>query len=135
MDAVAQIAKTGYVFVLDRKTGEPLFPIAYRKAPASALDGEKLSETQPYPLKPPPFTRQAFTEDMITNRTPEAHAAVLDTFKRLDSNGMFTPPSRRGTILFPGTDGGGEWGGAALDPETGLLYVNSNEQPWISSGW
>jgi quinoprotein glucose dehydrogenase len=131
VDAVAQIAKTGYVFVLDRKTGEPLFPIEYRKAPASPLDGEKLSETQPRPVKPPPFTRQAFTEDIITRRTPGAHAAVLDVFKKIDSNGMFTPPSLRGTILFPGTDGGGEWGGAAFDPATGLLYVNSNEQPWI----
>jgi len=131
IDAVAQIAKTGYVFVLDRKTGEPLFPIGYRKTLPSLLDGEKLSETQPYPLKPPPFTRQNFTEDMITRRTPEAHAAVLETFRRLDSKGIFTPPSLRGTILFPGTDGGGEWGGAAFDPSTGLLYVNSNEQPWI----
>jgi quinoprotein glucose dehydrogenase len=130
VDAVAQIAKTGYVYVFERKTGKPLFPIASRKVPASALDGEKLAETQPYPVKPPPFTRQAFTEDMITNRTPEAHAAVLQTFKQLDSNGIFTPPSLRGTMLFPGTDGGGEWGGAAFDPETGLLYVNSNEQPW-----
>ena len=68
---------------------------------------------------------------MITNRTPEAHAAVLEQFKKVDSNGMFTPPSLRGTMLFPGTDGGGEWGGAAFDPQTGLLYVNSNEQPWI----
>ena len=91
----------------------------------------KLSETQPYPVKPPPFTRQTFTEDMVTNRTPEAHAAVLAKLRKLDSNGMFTPPSLRGTVLFPGTDGGGEWGGAAFDPETGLLYVNSNEQPWI----
>ena len=131
IDAVAQIAKTGYVFVLDRKTGTPLFPIANRKVAPSPLDGEKLAETQPYPVKPPPFTRQAFTEDMITNRTPEAHAAVLATFKQVDSNGIFTPPSRRGTMLFPGTDGGGEWGGAAFDPDTALLYVNSNEQPWI----
>jgi quinoprotein glucose dehydrogenase len=130
VEAVAQIAKTGYVFVFDRKTGEPLFPIAERKVPASRLDGEKLSATQPYPLKPPPFTRQEFTEDMVTNRTPAAHAAVLEMFRKLDSNGIFTPPSTRGTILMPGTDGGAEWGGAAFDPETGLLYVNSNEQPW-----
>ena len=131
VDAIAQITKTGYVYVFDRRTGEPLFPIAYRKAPASPLDGEKLAETQPYPVKPPPFTRQAFTADMITNRTPEAHAAVLEMFRKLDSNGIFTPPSLRGTVLMPGTDGGGEWGGAAFDPETGLLYVNSNEQPWV----
>jgi len=131
VDAVAQIAKTGFVFVLDRKTGEPLFPIEYRRVPASTLDGERAAETQPYPLKPPPFTRQIFTEDMVSNRTPEAHTAVLEWLRKLDSKGMFTPPSARGTVLMPGTDGGGEWGGAAFDPETGLLYVNSNEQPWI----
>jgi quinoprotein glucose dehydrogenase len=131
VDAVAQITKTGYVFVLDRRTGKPLFPIQYRPVPASQVDGEKLAETQPYPVKPPSFTRQRFTEDMITNRTPEAHAAVLEMFRKLDSQGLFGPPSLRGTILFPGTDGGGEWGGAAFDPATGLLYVNSNEQPWI----
>jgi quinoprotein glucose dehydrogenase len=131
VEAVAQITKTGYVYVLDRKTGRPLFPVKYRKVPASNVDGEMLSLTQPYPVKPPPFTRQAFTEDMITNRTPEAHAAVLEKFRSVDSNGIYTPPSLRGTMLFPGTDGGGEWGGAAFDPDTGLLYVNSNEQPWI----
>lgn len=131
VDAVAQIAKTGFVFVLDRKTGAPLFPIEYRKVPASTLDGEKAAETQPYPVKPPSFTRQTFTEDMVTNRTPEAHAAVLEWLRKLDSGGMFTPPSTRGTVLMPGTDGGAEWGGAAFDPQTGLLYVNSNEQPWI----
>lgn len=131
VEAVAQIAKTGYVYVLDRKTGKPLFDVKDRQVPASTVDGEKLSLTQPYPVKPPPFTRQAFTEDMITRRTPEAHAAVLEKFRSVDSNGVYTPPSLRGTMLFPGTDGGGEWGGAAFDPDTGLLYVNSNEQPWI----
>ena len=131
VEAVAQITKTGFVFVLDRKTGQPLFPIEYRKTPASTLEGEQLAATQPYPLKPPPFTRQNFTEDMLTRRTPEAHAAVLKQFRAVDSNGMYTPPSLRGTMIFPGVDGGGEWGGAAFDPETGLLYVNSNEQPWI----
>ncbi len=131
IDAVAQITKTGYVFVFDRRTGSPLFPIAYKKAPVSSLEGEVLARDQPYPLKPAPFTRQTFTEDMVTDRTPEAHAAVLERLKALDSNGMFTPPSLRGTVLMPGTDGGAEWGGAAFDPESGLLYVNSNEQPWI----
>jgi quinoprotein glucose dehydrogenase len=131
VEAVSQITKTGYVYVFDRKTGEPLFPVGQKKVLQSKLDGERLSETQPYPLKPPPYTRQAFTEDMITNRTPEAHAAVLEMFRKIDSNGIFTPPSLRGTMLMPGTDGGGEWGGAAFDPETALLYVNSNEQPWI----
>jgi quinoprotein glucose dehydrogenase len=131
VEAVAQITKTGYVFLLDRRTGEPLFPIEYRKVTPSKLDGEKLSEVQPYPVKPPPYTRQTFTEDMVTDRTPEAHAAVLARLKTLDSNGIFTPPSLRGTVLMPGTDGGGEWGGAAFDPQSGLLFVNSNEQPWI----
>ena len=70
------------------------------------------------------------TEDMLTKRTPEAHAAVLERFRQLDS-GMFAPPSLKGTIVFPGFDGGGEWGGAAYDAESGLLYVNANEQPWI----
>jgi quinoprotein glucose dehydrogenase len=131
VEAVAQITKFGYVYVLDRRTGKPLFPIGHKKAPPSPLDGEKLAAEQPYPLLPPPFTRQSFTEDMITHRTPEAHAAVLDIFRKNDSNGMFTPPSLRGGIRFPGVDGGGEWGGAAYDTESGLLYVNSNEQPWI----
>ncbi len=131
VEAVAQIAKTGFVFVLDRRTGAPLFPVEFRKTPASTLDGEQAAATQVYPLKPPPITRQAFTEDMVTNRTPEAHAFVLDWLRKLDSKGMFTPPSTRGTVLMPGTDGGAEWGGAAFDPESGLLYVNSNEQPWI----
>lgn len=131
IDAVAQITKTGYVFVFDRRTGAPLFPIAYKKAPASSLEGEVLAPDQPYPLKPAPFARQTFTEDMVTDRTPAAHAAVLERLKALDSNGIFTPPSLRGTVLMPGTDGGAEWGGAAFDPDSGLLYVNSNEQPWI----
>jgi quinoprotein glucose dehydrogenase len=131
VDAVAQITKTGYVYVLDRKTGKPLFPVKERPVAASALEGEHLSPTQPYPVKPPPFTRQIFTEEMVTNRTPQAHAAVLAKLRSIDSNGIYTPPSTRGTLLFPGTDGGAEWGGAAYDPETGLLYVNSNEQPWI----
>jgi quinoprotein glucose dehydrogenase len=131
VEAVAQITKSGYVYVFDRRTGEPLFPIAYRKAPASSLDGEKLAETQPYPVRPPPYARHGFTEDIVTTRTPEAHAAVLKMVRQLDPSALFGPPSLRGTILFPGTDGGGEWGGAAFDEASGLLFVNSNEQPWI----
>ena len=130
VEAVAQITKYGYVYVLNRRTGEPLFPIESRKVPPSAIDGERLSERQPYPVKPPPFTRQGFTEDMITTRTPEAHADVLARFKKY-SSGFFAPPSFEGTIVFPGVDGGAEWGGAAFDPDSALLYVNSNEMPWI----
>jgi len=130
VEAVAQLTKTGYVYVLDRRTGESLFPILERPVPPSRIDGERLAETQPYPARPPPFTRQELSEDMLTRRTPEAHAAVLGRFRSLRS-GMYEPPSLEGTIIFPGVDGGAEWGGAAFDPDTGLLYVNANEMPWI----
>ncbi len=130
IDAVAQITKLGDVFVLDRRTGASLFPIENRRVPPSAIDGERLAESQPRPTKPPPFARQGLTEAMLTRRTPEAHAAVLERFRKLKS-GMFAPPSFEGTIVFPGFDGGAEWGGAAFDQESGLLFVNSNEMPWI----
>jgi quinoprotein glucose dehydrogenase len=130
VEAVAQVTKFGYVYVLDRRTGASLFPLANRRVPPSDIDGEKLAESQPYPLKPPPFTRQGLTEAMLTRRTPEAHEAVLSRFKQLGS-GMFAPPTERGIIVFPGFDGGAEWGGAAFDPQSALLYVNSNEMPWI----
>jgi quinoprotein glucose dehydrogenase len=130
VEAVAQVTKTGFVFVLDRHTGKPLFPIAYRPVPGSTIDGEQLARTQPVPVMPPPFARSGPTEAMLTRRTPEAHAAVLAQFRTLKA-GLFTPPSLEGTIIFPGVDGGAEWGGAAFDPETALLYVNSNEMPWI----
>jgi quinoprotein glucose dehydrogenase len=130
VDAIAQVTKTGFVFVLDRRTGTPLFPIEYRRVPASTIDGEELSLTQPVPVKPPAFARSGPTETMLTRRTPQAHAAVLAEFRKLKA-GLFTPPSLEGTIIFPGVDGGAEWGGAAFDPDTSLLYVNANEMPWI----
>jgi quinoprotein glucose dehydrogenase len=130
VDAVAQVTKTGFVFVLDRRTGAPLFPIDHRPVPASTIDGEVLSPTQPVPVAPPPFTRSGPTEAMLTRRTPAAHAAVLKQFRALKA-GRFAPPSREGTIIFPGVDGGAEWGGAAFDPASALLYVNANEMPWI----
>ena len=131
VDAVAQITKTGYVYLFERETGKPLFPIEYRKVPTSTLDGERAAETQPFPVLPPPFTRQTLTEDMLTTRTPEAHAAALKIFREYATRGMYDPPNLQGTIIFPGVDGGGEWGGPAFDLETGLLYVNSNEMPWM----
>jgi quinoprotein glucose dehydrogenase len=130
VDAVAQTTKYGYVYVLDRHTGQPLFPIEMRKVPASTIDGEQLATEQPYPTLPVPFARQGLTEDMLTTRTPEAHADVVARFKKYQK-GFFTPPSLEGTIVFPGFDGGAEWGGAAFDPDTSLFYVNSNEMPWI----
>jgi len=131
IDAVSQTTKSGHVFVFERETGKPLFPIEYRQVPPTEVDGEKTAETQPLPLKPPPFARQIFTEEMVTRRTPEAHKAVLEQLQKVRSAGQFVPPSFEGTVIFPGFDGAAEWGGAAFDPETGLLYVNSNEMPWI----
>lgn len=131
VDAVAQITKSGHVYVFERQTGKSLFPIEYKKYPASPVDGEMLAATQPLPLLPEAFARQRLTEDMLTNRTPEAHQFALDKFRKIRSNGQFEPPSLEGTIIFPGFDGGGEWGGAAFDPESGLLYVNSNEMAWV----
>jgi quinoprotein glucose dehydrogenase len=130
VDAVAQITKTGYVYVFDRANGKPLFPIEYRKVAASSVDGERAAETQPYPVKPAPFVRQTLAEDMITTRTPAAHDSALAFFRKYKTNGMYDPPNLNGTIIFPGVDGGGEWGGPAFDPESGLLYVNANEMPW-----
>jgi quinoprotein glucose dehydrogenase len=131
VDAVAQITKSAHVFVFDRATGEPLHPIEEVPVPASDLDDEAVWPTQPLPVRPPPFARQVLGEEQVTRRTPEARRAVLERLRRLRSGGQFVPPSREGTVVFPGFDGGGEWGGAAWDPGTGLLYVNSNEQPWI----
>jgi len=132
VDAVSQTTKSGHVYLFERETGKPLFPIESRGVPTDGGgDGECLSPNQPLPLKPPPFSRQIFTEDTLTKRTPEAHAAVLERFRKLRSAGQFVPPTLAGTVVFPGFDGGSEWGGTAFDPDTGLLYVNANEMAWI----
>jgi quinoprotein glucose dehydrogenase len=130
VEAVAQTTKYGDTFVLDRRTGASLFPIEERPVPQEAVEGEHPAATQPRPVKPPPFTRQGLTEDMLSTRTPEVHADVLKRFKAMRT-GMFQPPSLAGTIVFPGFDGGAEWGGSAFDPSSGLLYVNANEMPWV----
>ncbi len=131
IDAVAQVTKTGYVYLFERATGQPLFPIREQPAPASDVPGERSAATQPRPLLPPPFVRQLFDEAQVTRRTPAAQADVGRRFAGLRSGHPFTPPSLQGTIVFPGLDGGAEWGGAAFDPSSGLLYVNANEMPWI----
>ncbi|MFO1449457.1 MAG: PQQ-binding-like beta-propeller repeat protein [Opitutaceae bacterium] len=130
--AVAQVTKSGHVFVFHRETGQPLFPLEEIPVPSSDLAGELTATTQVLPLKPAPFARQLFTADEVTQRTPEARRAVLERFSRVRPHTRFAPPSREGTIIFPGFDGGAEWGGAAVDPE-GVLYVNANEMPWILS--
>jgi len=129
--AVAQITKTGRVFVFDRASGTPLFPIEEVEVPPSTLLGEEAWPSQPMPLSPPPFSRQIFTEEEVTNISPEATAYVTGKLKNLKFGYNFIPPSTEGTIILPGFDGGGEWGGAAYDASTGLLYVNANEMPWI----
>ena len=131
VDGVAQITKSGYVWVFDRESGKPLFPVEYRKVAKSDVDGEVTAETQPFPTAPPPFARQSLTEDIVTERTPEAHAAVVARLRELRSDGQFVPPSLQGTVILPGFDGGGEWGGAAFDAASGLLYVNANEMAWV----
>jgi quinoprotein glucose dehydrogenase len=131
IEALAQITKSAHVFLLDRRTGQPLLPVEEQAVPASDLDGEKTWPTQPLPVKPPPFARQLFTEDEVTDRTPEAHREVLARLRALRTGRQFIPPSRQGTVILPGFDGGGEWGGAAVDPATGILYVNSSEMAWV----
>ena len=128
--AVAQVTKSGHVFVFHRETGEPLFPIDEVPVPGSDLPGELALPTQPLPRVPAPFARQLFTADEITTISPESHRAVLERFSRLRPHTLFAPPSREGTIIFPGFDGGAEWGGAAVDTD-GVLYVNANEMPWV----
>ncbi len=131
VDAVAQITKTGHVYVLDRLTGTPLFPVAERAMPTKALPGERVAATQPFPVSPPPFSRQRLTARDLTTRTPAANAAARRLFAQYGAAHPFEAPTAKGTILFPGVDGGGEWGGPAFDPETGLLYVNANEMAWL----
>ena len=130
IDAVAQITKSGFVLVFDRVTGKSLFPIKEIPVPTNGVAGEKPWPTQPVPLKPAPFSRQNMTEKDI-NPYAENREELLVLFKGIRHRHQFEMPSKQGTLIFPGYDGGGEWGGAGYDPETGLLYVNSNEMPWI----
>ncbi|MFN8092954.1 MAG: PQQ-binding-like beta-propeller repeat protein [Vicinamibacteria bacterium] len=130
-DVVAQTGKNGRLYVLDRETGAPVFPMEEVAVPASDVPGECTAEKQVLPTLPPPFVRPRFTEDLITNRSPEAAKAVRAKWEALRRGGEFDPPSLQGTILFPGMDGGAEWGGTAFDPATGLLYVNANEMAWV----
>jgi quinoprotein glucose dehydrogenase len=129
--AIAQTTKQGYLYLFNRLTGEPLFPIHEHPYPASAVPGEATSPSQPMPASPSPFARQLLTEDMLTTRTPQAHAWALNAFRQFRSNGQFYPFAvDQQTIVFPGFDGGAEWGGPAIDPAARVLYVNSTEMAW-----
>jgi quinoprotein glucose dehydrogenase len=134
VDAVAQTTKQGWVYLFDRGNGKPLFPIGVKEYPPSTVPGETTAASQALPTKPAPFARQLLTEDMLTTRTPAAHQWALEQFRTFRSEGQFVPLSiGKETVVFPGFDGGAEWGGAAFDPETGLFYVNANDVPWTSS--
>ena len=142
--AVAQITKSGHVFVFHRETGEPLFPLEDLPVPASTVLGEVAARTQPLPTQPAPFGRQRLTEEMLYapdrlawvadlggRSRPAPGVTVRDRFRSLTSGGQFVPPDTTGVIVFPGLDGGGEWGGAAVDPTRGIMYVNGSEMAWI----
>ena len=131
IDAVAQTSKVGFLYLLNRETGESLFPIEERKVPSSDVPGEETWPTQPFPLKPKPYAHQYITVDDLSDLSPGSRDSLLKKFNGLRYEGLFTPPSIKGTLVIPGTIGGSEWGGAAYDPATGLLYVKSNDAPEI----
>lgn len=130
IDAVAQGTKHGLLFVFDRVTGAPLWPIEEKPVPASTLTGEQAWPTQPFPTKPAPFMRQRYTEADVSTISPEALALTTDRIKLSPNFGPFPAPSLKESIMFPGFDGGMEWGGGAADPD-GVYYVNINEIPWL----
>lgn len=131
IDAIAQTTKQGFVYLFDRTNGRPLFPIEYRKYPPSTVPGEVAAAEQPLPTKPAPFARQLLTEALLTNRTPEAHEWAEKQFSKFISEGQFVPfRVGKPTVIFPGFDGGAEWGGPAVDPKTGIIYVNANDIAW-----
>jgi len=131
IDAVSQVTKSGHVWFFERATGKVLNPYREVAVPASDMEGEKLAKSQPIPLKPEPFARQEFAPEFATKRTPAAHEDVLKRHQGYRKGGQFTPPSKEGTIMIPGFDGGAEWGGTSFDPETRLLFINANEMAWI----
>lgn len=119
------------MYVLERKTGKPLFPIEERPVPVkNAVPGEQLWPTQPFPVKPEPFTRQIITENDLNTMVSD-YPDILQRYRTLSHQGIYSPPTKEGTLIFPGYDGGGEWGGPAFDPKTGILYVNANEMAWV----
>lgn len=131
IDALAQITKSGHIFILDRQTGEPLFPLEEKEYPPSDLVGEEAWPTQVLPTKPAPFSRQTFEIEDVSTINPQYTRMLQDSLSGLRTGGQYIPPSEEGTIIYPGFDGGGEWGGAAHDPTTGVMYVNGNEMAWV----
>jgi quinoprotein glucose dehydrogenase len=134
VDALAQPTKQGYLFVLNRDTGEPVYPVEDVPAPGSDMPGEVASPTFRRPTQPAPYARQSLSARDLTKRTPAANAWAKAEFEKVVSDGPFKPLTLgRDTTIYPGFDGGAEWGGPAFDPQSGLLYVNSNEMAWLGS--
>lgn len=131
IDAVAQITKQGLIFVFDRETGTPLFPIEERPVAVSKMPGEQSWPTQPFPLKPLPLCRQKFDETVITDISPEAHEYVSKKAKKYEWGDIYLPPTVGGIIQMPGFRGGAEWSGACVDMQTGIMYVGINDIPNI----
>ncbi len=121
--AVAQVTKQAFVYVFDRVTGQPVWPIEEQPVPAS--------KTQPFPTKPAPIDIQGVRDEDLIDLTPEIHQEANDIVAKYDHGPLFTPPSERGTIQVPGVAGGGNWAGAAIDPETGMLYVGTYRLPFV----
>jgi quinoprotein glucose dehydrogenase len=132
VDVVAQPSKQGFLFVFDRVTGKPLWPIEERPVPQTDVPGEMSWPTQPFPTAPPPFARQSFTEkDINPHAPPEDQALLRERFRAFRNEGLFTPPSLRGTIEMPGHNGGANWGSSAVDPTRGTMYIVSKELPTL----
>ena len=131
-EAVAQLTKTGFCYLFDRLTGKPLFDVVEKPATPSGVPGEQASPTQPEPVKPPAFSRGLFTTDQITDISPESHDYVVQMLRTLHYGLPNEPPTPAGTVVSPGFHGGATWSGGSFDPTTGLLYVNSNNVPYIS---
>ena len=132
IDVVAQVTKQGYVWVFERETGKPIWPIEERAVPATDMPHERIAPTQPFPTQPPPFARLSFTVDDLSPYLSEAdRVRFRDAMLAARNEGLFTPPSRRGTIQMPGNNGGANWGGAAVDAARGTLVVVSKDLPCL----
>jgi quinoprotein glucose dehydrogenase len=131
--AVVQATKMGFVFVLNRETGEPLFEVEERPVPQDGVTGEVLSPTQPFPVKPPPLVPTRVSEDDAWGITPWDRGGCRDRIAKLRNDGIFTPPSLEGTLMVPGNAGGTNWGGVAVDPKRKILFANASHLPFVVS--
>jgi len=132
IDAVVQVSKQGFIYMLERETGKPVHPIIEKPVPASDLAGEQTSATQPFPSVLPAFVRQEFRESDLNNIVPDSsYQDLKKRFLSHKSGNMFIPPSLQGTLVLPGLTGGSEWGGPSFDPSSGVLYINATEIPWV----